>query len=239
MVYNCQLIKMKKIIFIFILCKSILICHAQVFFNTSFHSIDTNGPMGECWLPMNEENDVYFSDVIICNDLSTEHIMSAIQNWLAFLQMDVNLEVENLYVGKNMLQFEGKLPVGKKYIGTPAVLTFVELNWETSISDVEFRCRIEVKDGKFRYTFKNFITERWRIRGAGEGSGPTNQIHWQRVNSLTKERERYSERSKRYAEKTKEIRMEWSAYEMESESINNMVDELRECCKEKKIEFDF
>ena len=127
---------------------------------TSFHSIDTNGPMGECWLPMNEENDVYFSDVIICNDLSTEHIMSAIQNWLAFLQMDVNLEVENLYVGKNMLQFEGKLPVGKKYIGTPAVLTFVELNWETSISDVEFRCRIEVKDGKFRYTFKNFITER-------------------------------------------------------------------------------
>ena len=212
---------------------------SQVYFNTSFRSIDTNGPMGECLLPMNEENDVFFSDIVACGNMSIEDIMSALQNWLAFQEMDVQLEVKDKYVGKNLLQFKGKLPIGKKFIGTPRVATFVELNWETSISDVEFICRIEVKEGKFRYTFKNFETDRWMIRGDGEGSGPSNQIHWQRVNSLTKERDKCSEKSKRYADKDKAIKMEWAAYEMEAETVNNMVAALRECCQEKAMEFDF
>ncbi|MBO7458217.1 MAG: hypothetical protein J6T80_03055 [Paludibacteraceae bacterium] len=212
---------------------------AQVNFNTSFHSIDTNGPLGECILPMNEEDDVFFSDVIECKGSSIEKIMLAVQNWLAFQQMDANLEVKDKYAGQNLLQFKGKLPIGKKFIGTPAAATFVELNWETSISDVEFICRVEVKDEKFRYTFKNFETDRWMIRGDGEGSGPSNQIHWQRVNSLTNERDRYSPSSKRYTEKDNAIKMEWAAYQMEAEMINEMVNSLRECCKEKVMEFDF
>lgn len=77
------------------------------------------------------------------------------------------------------------------------------------------------------------------IRGAGEGKGPSNQIHWQRVNSLTKERDKSSPKSKRYQEKDHAITMEWTAYEMESEMINIMVNSLRECCAEKVIEFDF
>lgn len=115
---------MKKFILICTILMSAIANQAQVYYNESFHSIDTNGPMGECLLPMNEEDDVFFSDVVTCDSSSIDDIMNAAQNWLAFQQMDANLEVEEKYAGKNMLQFKGKLPVGKKIYWNSSDINF-------------------------------------------------------------------------------------------------------------------
>ena len=46
---------------------------------------------------------------------------------------------------------------------------------------------IEIRKEKYRYTLNNFFTQHRRIPGDGKSDGPSNMIHWQRVNSLTKE----------------------------------------------------
>ena len=58
-------------------------------------------------------------------------------------------------------------------------------------SEISFTCMIEVVDGKFKYTLNDFITKRNTLKGEAKNDGLPNLVHWQRVNSLKKERVTY------------------------------------------------
>jgi hypothetical protein len=59
-------------------------------------------------------------------------------------------------------------------------------------SHVKFKCVVEARTGKYKYSLIGFETNRNTIRGEAKNDGQPNVIHWQRVNSLTKERDAYA-----------------------------------------------
>ena len=54
-------------------------------------------------------------------------------------------------------------------------------------SEVDFICKLEFRNGRFRYTLNDFKTSRRTISGEAKNNGQSNEIHWQRVNSLKRE----------------------------------------------------
>lgn len=71
---------------------------------------------------------------------------------------------------------------GTRYVEIPYGPTI-----EKAKSVVDFKMVIDFRDGKYRFTLTHFHTDRWRIKGEGEDQGPSNRLHWQRVNSINKD----------------------------------------------------
>ena len=156
---------------------------AQNLMNVAFN---TNGPIGECLFPQDSLGNITMSGVIEC-EYSADTIMGLAKEYLYDISKKYDAKVSKTMEGVTKVACDVELKVGERYI---SVGVWGEGNigtWKKAASTVKFNLTIDIRKGKYRYTLSKFNTDRFRIPGEGKDQGPSNLIHWQRVNSLKKE----------------------------------------------------
>ena len=193
---------------------SILIVSAGVSAqNSAYWPFDTNGPVGECLFPENEKGEAEMSGVVECDGKDAAAILAGIEEYVRMLDSDNQADIDDIRLYQNRLTFK------------------VDLNVR-HYSEIEFACTVLAKDGKFKYTLSGFNTERQTIRGEAISEGPSNKLHWQRVNSLTKERNVYAQHHRNFEMKQKyiaynnQIALEEQLYQDEYQSVLDFIDGL-------------
>lgn len=178
---------------------------------------DTNGPIGECLFPLNDT----LVSIIEC-DKDKKSIKEDISSYFTLLQAESGKEIEisNYKSTESVIIADIQLFNGKTMIELPWV-GFVEKHY----SELKFHLHIDFKDNKYRVMCTNFNTERITIHGDGKSDGPSNRLHWQRVNSLTKERDKARKTSKK-EEITSRIKQEEDIYKQEYASFKNFLNKL-------------
>lgn len=222
---------MKKFLpILFVYCA--LSLNAQVVFNQSFDHKPLYGDRGECLFPMDKDNFAELTGIVECN-LSATQIGDAVSAWLGREIIMYKLEIDNdeKFISNRQVIFRAEMPVGSKLIGTPAAATGVELQWETSESDLSFICKIDIKDNKFRYRFFQIVTDRWRLRGDAESEGAINDIHWQRINCLESMQAK-ALTNRKFNEYEEAIEKEKEIYELEYEQMKRLENDLINCVNE-------
>lgn len=190
--------------------------------NLVWKAFDTNGPMGECLFPQNEEGDIVFTEVIKSN-LSADTIFGLAKEFIYDIKKKYKAECKIELEGVTKLACNVKLPVGKQYLN----FSFRDnpvMSFERAQSEVIFDMVIVIREGKYRYTLDNFITKRRRIPGEGKNDGQSNVIHWQRVNSLTKETPKKGKEREEYLQM---IELEKASYQAEYNAVQNVIKGLK------------
>lgn len=175
---------MKKQLLLLVMTLLPMVATAQNLMNVAF---DTNGPMGECLFPQNADGEIVFSGVVE-SKYPADTIMGLAKEFLYSISKKYKANTSNMLEGVTKMACDLELKVGKKYISVGVMTPGNIGTWEKAASTVKFSIMLEIRNHKYRYTLSNFITDRYRIPGEGKDQGPSNMIHWQRVNSLQKEK---------------------------------------------------
>ena len=146
--------------------------------------------MGECLFPMNNQGEIVFTDNVSMDGLSVSEINNSVRTYINKFILRNGVDKKESAESESNLIYKLTVPVGKQqvtleYWGAP-VFAFAR-----DASKVTFMLEINIKDGMFKYRLTDFWTSRRMIRGEGKNNGPSNLIHWQRVNSISKERDTY------------------------------------------------
>lgn len=136
-----------------------------------------------------------------------------------------NFDTGDKYFGLSKISFITEIGVGVNYVDVP----FVGLI-EKPKSIVKCLLTLEVKDGKYRYTLSDFETERWQIRGDGPSSGPSNEMHRQRVACIKGYRNKVHgiTREEYLAEEEKSLQAEYEAVMAFVKEVENMCNKFSE-----------
>ena len=213
--------------------------------NLKFTAFDTNGPMGDCLFPMNENGEAEIKEVVVFDGKTAEEISEKAQKWAYEVTDKYGLEIEDKdrYMGTDLVAFRGSVKVGLSVLSVSAGWAHIG-DFSRCASEIEFRCRVEIKDGRCRVIFTDFWTDRRTIHGEGKSNGPENLLHWQRVNSLTKERDELiggkTNLSKSKQDEVdaynEQIRFENETYKLEYGVFCNMLDDLKNIFT---VQYDF
>lgn len=191
--------------------------------NLNHVAFDTNGEMGECLFPQDENGNITFSGVVE-SPLSSDTILGLAKEFIYDITKRYDAKTTNNLEGITKVACDMELKVGKNYlslnIGGIDVGT-----WERAASTIKFNLMIEIRNHKYRYTLSNFYTERRRIPGEAKEQGPSNMIHWQRVNSLTKEM--HSGRKREQDDKKALIELEKAQYQAEYNAVCDVINGLK------------
>lgn len=144
-------------------------------------AFDTNGPMGAVLFPQDSLGNITLAGVSEV-PYSADSISSLVQDYLYMVGKMNESKVEDIYKGLSIVGCNITLEVGKRLVSIPYAGTFLR-----PMSKISFSVLVEVRNGKLRYTLNNFYTKRWRISGEGKDQGPSNSLHWQRINSIKKD----------------------------------------------------
>lgn len=174
---------------------------------------DTNGPVGECLFPEEYK-------VVVNTNVSADTIMGLAKEFLYSISKKYNARTSNEMEGITKLACDLELKVGKKHFTLDDYPIVGKYEWGKAPSTISFSLLIEIKDKKYRYTISNFFTDRYRIPGDGEDKGPSNLIHWQRVNSLTKE---MPKRGSKRIEYENMINFEKEMYQAEYNAVQDVI----------------
>ena len=205
---------MKKLLTILALSLVMSTANAQNLMNYAF---DTNGPVGECLFP-----DEYRT--VVKTNFSADTIMGLAKEFLYSISKKYNASTSNEMEGITKLACDIELKVGKKYISVGVMGSNNNIGtWEKAASTISFSLMIEIRDKKYRYTLSNFVTDRYRIPGDGKDQGPSNLIHWQRVNSLTKE---MPKRGSKRIEYENMLYLEKALYQAEYNAVQDVINGL-------------
>lgn len=205
---------MKKLLTILALSLVMSTANAQNLMNYAF---DTNGPVGECLFP-----DEYRT--VVKTNLSADTIMGLAKEFLYSISKKYNASTSDEMEGITKLACDIELKVGKKYISVGVMGSNNNIGtWEKAASTISFNLMIEIRDKKYRYTLSNFVTDRYRIPGDGKDQGPSNLIHWQRVNSLTKE---MPKRGSKRIEYENMLNLEKALYQAEYNAVQDVINGL-------------
>lgn len=222
---------MKRLFAMFSLLFFVLVVQAQSITHKAF---DTNGPVGECLFPEDAEGNIVYSDIIQCG-LSADTIKGLFREWLYTLKQEQRADIDEELDGVTKMVCEIELPIGKEFykMSVPygEIATF-----ERHTSQVTFICTIEIRNGRYRYTLTDFCTNRRMIRGEAKSEGPSNLIHWQRLNSLKKEREE-TKRKSEIEEYNNQIAFEEVSYQAEYDAIQMVIKGIRELPKLLDVDF--
>lgn len=176
--------------YIFVLFLSLGLVSIQIPAQNLLHyAISTNGERGECLFPEDALGNVVFSSVVSV-PFSADSIMMIASEYVSGQNVSDKCVVKCLSSSTRISTFAIQLNIGKQswgmeYWGTPL---FVFMR---DASHVKFKCIIEAREGRYKYSLIDFETNRNTIRGEAKNDGQPNIVHWQRVNSLTKERNAY------------------------------------------------
>ncbi len=171
----------------------------------------TFGSVGECLFPENDKGEVEMTGVVECDGKDAATILSDIEDYVRMLDRTGKADIDDIEHFQNHLTFGVCLENG-------------------NVSEVDFVCSIIAKDGKFKYTLSDFVTERQTIHGEAKSEGPSNKLHWQRVNSLTTARDAYAQGRKNVETKKKfivystQLAIEEQAYKDEYQSVLDFID---------------
>lgn len=168
---------MKRLLAITITTLFALIAFGQ---QISFTAFDTNGPKGECLFEENENGEIVYTGVVE-TPFSADTVLGLAREYLYLIEKKYKANVSDRFEGVTKVACDVELPVGIRYVDVPWAGLI-----EKPAATVKFNMVIDIRPGKYRYTLTNFWTDRWRIKGEGKDNGPSNMIHWQRVNSLNK-----------------------------------------------------
>ena len=213
---------MKKLLIYFFLMSAPLFALSQVSspYKTQFEALDTNGPMGKCLFPITEDGDVVYQGVIETSYSKAELKEMALKFFKELDKEDIydvrTIQTEN----ESNCNFDVNIASGR-YQQDAGFVT-----WTRDISTVRSHVKIEFKEGRYRYTVVLYETCRQTIKGEGKSDGKPNIIHWQRVNSLTKERSNYREGNKKYKEYSDQIALENKWYQMEYDAVQRFLARL-------------
>lgn len=202
--------KMKILLLMMILSLLTIPSNSQNLMNVAF---DTNGPIGECLFPEGYK-------VVVKTNYSADTIMGLAKEFLYSISKKYNARTSNEMEGITKLACDLELKVGKKYISVGAWRSGDIGVWEKAASTISFSLMIEIRDKKYRYTISDFETDRYRIPGEGKDRGPSNLIHWQRVNSLTKEMPKRGSKRKEYEDM---IAFENALYQGEYNAVQDVI----------------
>ena len=224
----------KKIFFIITLLCYIIGVNAQSVGtktrNINHTAFDTNGPVGECLFTQNENGEIVYSDIIQCN-MSADSVRALLQEWVYDLENIHNCSINNTLFGLTKICFEIEIPVGSELFN---IETFggTAASFIRHKSQITFRCTIDIREGRYRYTLNDFYTNRRSIRGDAKSEGPSNMIHWQRLNSLEKERTNLLNQSRVDKEEVAEydslIESEKISYQAEYDAVMYILEVLKE-----------
>lgn len=195
---------------------------------------DANGPIGDCLFPMDDEGKITIQDVVK-TDYSKDSTIVFVTDFLE-KEDDANgisVSIPSLSKLNDVITCDVEMNVGKELVEMPYAGLM-----ERHVSQISFNVKIEVKDGRFRYILSDFYTNRRTIHGEAKSEGPSNLIHWQRVNSLTNERDEYDYRHKRKSKRVKQNLKEWDdqiakeikSYEGEYDAVQSFISDLENCC---------
>lgn len=216
----------KKILFLL----AIIFCNAGIYAQNAVHfAFDTNGPMGECLFPQDARGQVSYTGIVEVSGSASE-IMDALLDYVATQKVKIGFDFKEQAKSPKSIVFSIKCPVGKQLrsitvMGSPVYSALKDA------SEISFTCMLEVVDGKFRYTLRDFIIKRNMLSGEAKNDGSPNIIHWQRVNSLTKERDSFLAKHNPEKRFTREIlydydskiEFEHSLYVEENRKVNQFV----------------
>lgn len=191
--------------------------------NLNHVAFDTNGPMGECLFPHDENGNITFSGIVespYCSDT----IMGLAKEFIYDITKRYDAKTKNNLEGITKVACDMELKVGKNYLSLN--IGGIDIGtWERAASTIRFNLMIEVRNHKYRYTLSDFYTERRRIHGAAKEQGLSNMIHWQRVNSLTKEIN--SARKSEKQEKQDQLELEKAQYQAEFNAVSDVINGLK------------
>ncbi len=191
--------------------------------NLNHVAFDTNGPMGECLFPQDENGEIKFSGIVDC-PYSSDTIMGLAKEFIYDITKRYDAKTKNNLEGITKVACYMELKVGKNYLSLN--IGGIDIGtWERAASTIRFNLMIEIRNHKYRYTLSDFYTERRRIHGEAKEQGPSNMIHWQRVNSLTKEL--ISARKSEKQEKQDQLELEKAQYQAEFNAVNDVINGLK------------
>ncbi len=178
---------MKKTLLLLFLPFFSLVINSQ---NLLHYATSTNGQKGECLFPEDANGEVTFSKIIEVPS-SADTIMTLVDEYINSRSISDKYEIKRIFKSERSAAYEIQINIGKQswgleFRGTPL---FVR---EKDASHIKFKCIVGTSQGKFKYTLTDFETNRNTIRGEAKNDGQPNTIHWQRVNSLIKERDSYA-----------------------------------------------
>ena len=138
---------MKKLLSIFVLMLLPLFVSAQ---NLLHYAVSTNGERGECLFPEDESGNVFFSSVIDA-PCSADSIMLIADDYISAQNVSDRCIVKNLSKSSRTSTYSIQLNIGKQmwgveYWGSPLFV------FSRDASHVKFKCIIEARNGKFKYS---------------------------------------------------------------------------------------
>ena len=190
-------------------------------FKDSFQATNTNGPMGQCLFPTNEEGKIIYQGVIEAPCSKAELKEYAIR-FFRELGKNPYIDVKTIQTEyESRYDFDVSLSSGK----VRQEISYAKFYRDRS----RIRCHValEFKEGRYRYTVNPYETNRLNLRGKAKCDGTPNEIHWQRVNSLNKRRD------------SDLIDYENESYKLEYEAVIYLVKLLENYYNEMNQEADF
>lgn len=199
---------MNKLLFIFLIAISCFSVQASAQ-NLLHYAVSTNGEKGECLFPEDESGNVVFSSVIDV-PCSADSIMLIADDYISAQNVSDRCVVKNISKSSRTSTYSIQLNIGRQlwgieYFGSPLFA------FRRDASRVKFKCIIEARNGKYKYSLVDFETNRNTIRGEAKNDGQPNVIHWQRVNSLTKEKNAYASKNDPQKRKVKETLFDFNS----------------------------
>lgn len=204
--------------------------------NLNFTAFDTNGPMGKCLFPINEKGEDEIKEVILFQGKTADEISEQVKKWAYEIKDTYNLKIDDKdrYMGVDLVAFRGSVKLGLSVLSIDYAFAHIG-DFARYASEIKFCCRVEIKDGKCRCIFNNFMTDRRTIPGEGKSNGPENRLHWQRVNSLVKERDELiggkvvipKRKQAEVDAYNEQIRLEEETYQLEYNVFANMINDLK------------
>ena len=219
--------------------------------NADHIAYDANGPIGDCLFPMDDEGNITLQEVVK-TDISKDSTTLFVTEFLKNKDNEDGISVSTPVItsANSNITCDVEMNVGKELFEVPYAGMM-----ERHVSQISFKVLIELKDGRFRYTLTDFYTNRRSIHGGAKSEGPSNLIHWQRVNSLTKERDEYEadnieDKNSRKQKKVQgfmddmkefndQIAKEIKSYEDEFDAVQSFISGLKNCCISKVEEEDW
>ena len=197
---------MKKLGLMIYLLSAILAANAQ---NLRHYAISSNGEKGECLFPEDNSGNVVFSNIVEI-PYSADSIMIAADDFIMSKNTSERCEVKKLSNSSRTSTYSIQMNIGKQSWG----FEFWGGSLFSSVRDashVKFKCVVETRKGKLKYTLFEFETNRNTLQGEAKNDGQPNIIHWQRVNSLTKERDKYASSHNKNSRSTKEVLFDYNS----------------------------
>jgi len=191
--------------------------------DNGFQAFDTNGPMGECLFPTNNQ----YQETFECDKTKSE-IIEGVENCFTNLITSANFKCKINNVNNTGSIYTCNIQI---YLGDVCVEVPFVGYINKQFSELEYDIKVEAKDNKYRVSFYNFHTDRMTLRGDAKSNGQSNLIHWQRINSLSKERAKTS-RKKKIAEYDEMIAREEEYYKLEWQSVLKVMDALKHCTED-------